>query len=251
MELMKLGKRPARYDTRTLKLSDYLVKIRSPPDEVSWVTEVPSWPMLGNDVLGDCVEAAMGHCLEQWSTYANPPGIVPSDNQVIDLYSAIAGYVPGDPSTDNGTVMLDALNYWRQTGFAGHKILAFVALNTRNLAELQAAIWLFGNAFIGIQLPVSAQGQSAWLMPDGGIYSTDGVPGSWGGHCVPVVARSPHSITVVTWGQRLKMSDNFYRAYCDEAYAILSTDWLESSGASPGSFNLDQLKADLQSITQV
>jgi hypothetical protein len=245
-----LGKKPARFDKRTLKLSDYLVKLPSPPDSVSWTAGIPSWPMMGNDTLGDCVEAAMGHMVEEWSHFAGQ-GSIPSDQAVITAYSGIGGYVPGDPSTDQGSDMLTALNYWRKTGIAGHKILAFVALNTQNLVELQTAMWLFGNAFIGIQLPLSVHYAESWSVPQHGTSTPAGAIGGWGGHCVPVVGGNPLGTTVVTWGQTMFMSRNFYKVYADEAYAVLSQDWLNRAGFSPANFNLAQLKADLQSITTV
>ena len=248
----KLGKKPAKFDVRTLQISKYMVKMPHVPINFNWFDKVPSWPMYGNDTLGDCVEAAMGHSLEQWTIYANPPGFVPSEPDVIRAYSDISGYVPNDPTTDNGTVLLDALNYWRKTGIAGgHKIAGFVAINPRHVLELESAVWLFGNVIIGLQMPLSAQGQNSWVIAPEGLTGPRR-PGSWGGHCVPVVGLQPNGTTVVTWGQTLEMSKPFFAEYSDEAYAVLSTDWLETtSQVSPENFNLAQLKADLQSITQL
>jgi hypothetical protein len=173
--------------------------------------------------------------------------ITPTDSQVLKAYEDVGGYVPGDPSTDNGCFILDALNYWRKTGLGGHKIMAYVSVDPTNLDEVRDAIWLFGNLFIGVELPLSAQSQSAWTVADGGPFG-DGSPGSWGGHAIPCVAYSDKSLTCVTWGQTLKMSYNFFRDYCDEAYAVLGPEWIGSGQISPGGFNLDQLQADLASL---
>jgi hypothetical protein len=229
-------------------MSRYRVASLTVPQEVSWVTKVENWPMMLNDTLGDCVPAAMGHMVEQWSTYAGSP-VIPTNAQVLSAYEAIGGYVPGDPSTDNGCDMLTALNYWRQTGIAGHKIFAFVQVNPLDADEIREAIYLFGNVFTGLALPISAQGEDAWTVPPGGKSSPNGSPGSWGGHCVPSVADSPQSRTVVTWGEVLKMSPNFFIDYVDELYAVLSLDWIESNGLSPSQFNLAQLQADLEIVT--
>ncbi len=75
------------------------------------------------------------------------------------------------------------------------------------------------------------------------------MPGGWGGHCIPIVAMSPKSRTVVTWGGLLKMSANFELDYVDEMYAVLSVDWIEKTGLSPSGFDLAQLQQDLQSVT--
>lgn len=248
----KLGKRPAKFDVRTLQISKYMVQLPHVPVTFNWFDKVPTWPMYGNDTVGDCVEAAMGHAIELWTIYANPPGVVPSEPAIIRAYSDISGYVPGDPTTDNGTVLLDALNYWRKTGIAGgHKIAGFVALNPKHVLELETAVWLFGNCFLGFQLPLSVQGEDRWVVAPEGLTGPR-KPGSWGGHCVPIVAMQPNGCTVISWGQTVEVSKPFIPTYADEAYAVLSTDWLETtSQVSPDNFNLIQLKADLQSITQL
>ena len=45
------------------------------------------------------------------------------------------------------------------------------------------------------------------------------------------------------------MSWNFYFAYVDEAYALLSPDLLKTDGKSPEGFDLAQLRQDLQEVT--
>jgi hypothetical protein len=249
MQLHKLGKLPPRLDHRTLKMARYRVPdaIAVPP-EVSWVTHVHNWPMMLNDELGDCVPAAAGHAIEQWTTYAGTP-FTPPDAAILKAYEDVGGYVPDDPSTDNGTDMLSMLNYWRQTGVGGHKIFAFIAVNLKNLDEVREAIYLFGNLYWGVQLPVSVQGAESWTVPEGGTASPEGAPGSWGGHCVPIVAMSPETLTCVTWGSTLKMSHRFFSDYGDEGYCCLSLDWIEKNGLSPGQFNVGQLEADLQIVT--
>jgi len=244
-----LGKKATRHDARTLRMSKYLVPQIPVPAEVSWVVEIGKWPMFLNDALGDCVLAAAGHMVQQWSHYANPPGFTPSDADVLRAYEVVGGYHPGDPNTDNGADMLTALKYWRKIGVGNHKIEAFVALDTKKPAEIMMATWLFGNAYVGLQLPNTAQTQNRWTVADGGTHTPDGAIGSWGGHCVPVMAASPKTLTCVTWGERLKMSWNFFKNYADEAYAILSPDWIErSSGLSRSNFDLATLRADLAAL---
>ncbi len=245
-----LGKKAPRHDPRTLMLARYLTApLPAPPPEVSWVVKVPNWPMMMNNSIGDCTCAAAGHMLGQWSVYANPPGFTPSDQQILAAYEHVGGYNPADPSTDQGAYMLDVLKYWRNNGIAAHKIAAFVQVDPANDVEVRQAIELFGNIYIGLALPVSAQGQQAWTVAAGGPDAGgDNEPGSWGGHCVPIMAASPHSLTCITWGQRLKMSHNFFKDYCDEAYAVLSTDWIEHTGQAPSGFNLAALQADLAAL---
>jgi len=261
-----LGKKPPRVDPRTLQFRNYLRKRRGkspgplpiPPAEISYVVKVPSWPMLLNDQIGDCVIAAMGHMIQQWTFFATGGAGMQTmtDAEALAAYAAIGGYNPNDPSTDQGCDMLTALNYWRNHGImAGgklHKIGGFVACDPRNLLEARQSIWMFGNQFTGVALPLSARGADDWTVPDGGIYSPAGQPGSWGLHCIPVMAESPLTLTCVSWPspehERLKMSHNFRGDYVDECYAILSPDWLTAQGDSIAGFNLAALHKDIAAI---
>ncbi len=55
---------------------------------------------------------------------------------------------------------------------------------------------------------------------------------------------------VVTWGTVKAMSWGFYGTYCDEAYAVLSRDFL-ANRKTPAGFDFEQLQADLAVITAV
>jgi hypothetical protein len=257
MLIHKLGKQPRREDRfhRTLQFKNYrlLEALPTPPPEISYVVKVPSWPMLLNDQLGDCVIAAMGHMVQQWTYFASGGTAMQTmtDQEALAAYEAIGGYYPPDPSTDQGCDMLTALNYWRNQGIrvAGknHKIAGFVEL-TPTLANLREAAWIFGNVFTGVALPTAVQGADDWTVPEGGIYGAAGQPGGWGGHCIPVMAESPETATCITWAERLKMSHNFFSDYCDEAYAVLSEDWLTAQGDTLTGFNLAQLRKDIAAL---
>jgi hypothetical protein len=247
---VRLGKKAARFDSRTLKMAKYLTSLPPAPPLVNWI-HGETWPMFGNDTLGDCVEAASGHMIELWQSLTAPAAPIPTQAQIISAYSGAAGYISGDPNTDQGTDMLTFLNYWRKTGVAGNRIFAYVSLKPGNLTELKQAIFLFGAAMIGVALPITAQSQpTGWTVP--GSTTGDGAPGSWGGHCIPVVgydisAPAEKRNQLVTWGEVITMSDDFYRAYCDEAYAIIDPAWFDGSIA-PNHFDMAALQADLAAL---
>jgi hypothetical protein len=67
---------------------------------------------------------------------------------------------------------------------------------------------------------------------------------------VPVVAYDAHGLTVVTWGALKRMTWGFWQAYCDEAYALLSPDFLNASGVAASGFDLAQLNADLKTVAE-
>jgi hypothetical protein len=74
------------------------------PTTSEWLANIQSAgvpPMFGNDTLGDCVEAASGHMIQQWNYCAAHP-FTPTLAQIIAAYSGATGYVPGDPLDGSG-----------------------------------------------------------------------------------------------------------------------------------------------------
>lgn len=241
-----------RQDKRTLLLEKYTSTMPAPPARNFFQERVRTWEMMGNDALGNCTCAAAGHMIEQWTAYASTE-IHPTDAQIIKAYEDVGGYVPGRPETDQGAVMLDVLNYWRQTGIAGHQIVAYVRVRIASPFQMMAAASLFGNVYLGLQLPLSAKDQFAkgqeWEVA--GVPDFDrNQPGSWGGHCVPIVGYDPKRLLCVTWGATKFMSWDFLRAYADEAYAVLTLDWIRKDNVSPSGFNINSLIANMKTVTQ-
>lgn len=248
---VKLGKAAPRIDPRTLRLAAYLPATLPPipasADYYSKAQPSGNWGMMLNDSLGDCTCAAAGHLIEAWT--GNAGGlVVPPDSAILAAYEGACGYTPADPSTDQGGVEVNVLNYWRATGIAGHKIGAYAAVDPANQAHVQAGAYLFGGLYIGVALPVSAQGQATWdVVGDG--QTGDSAPGSWGGHAVPVVGFDAGGLWIVTWGELMRVTWAFWAAYVDEAYAIISPDFLAGNGETPAGFDIAQLQADLTAVT--
>jgi hypothetical protein len=250
---LKLGKLPVRHDPRTLLFASYLTTaLPAPPASFNAATKVgSSWGMMDNDQIGDCTCAAAGHLIMEWTASTKARMVTPTDAQIVAAYSAITGYNPTTGANDNGANEIDVLNYWRQSGIAGHQISAYAALEPGNHTHVMDSVYIFGGCYIGLSLPLSAQSQTQnnqpWSVPPSGTTG-DGKPGSWGGHAVPVVAYDARSLTVVTWGALQTMTWGFWTAYCDEAYALLSPDYLTGKNVTPGGFELKQLQADLADL---
>jgi hypothetical protein len=250
---LKLGKSTARHDPRALLLASYVTPaLPAPPASFDLSMKVgSSWGMMDNDEIGDCTCAAAGHLIMEWTANSGKKMVTPTDQQIVAAYSAITGYNPKTGANDNGANEVDVLNYWRQTGIAGDKIGAYVSLEPSNHTHVMDSVYIFEGCYIGVQLPISAQAQTQnhqpWSVPPGGTTG-DGKPGSWGGHAIPVVAYDTRGVTVVTWGALQAMTWSFWEAYCDEAYAILSDDYMDGQKKAPQGFNLQQLQADLADL---
>lgn len=253
---LKFGKRPATEDQRDLKFVDYLdttvLPTTFPHPNFGNGTLYRNWLMLGNDEVGDCVIASRAHLtmLDTKVGGAHVPAPFTTASAISE-YSAVTGYDPADPSTDQGTDMRAMCAYQRSTGLADatgkrHKIGAYLALTPGNTLEMLQATWLFGGFGFGFQVPQSAVDQ---FNAGDGIWTTDGDTTIVGGHEVSVVGTMDwhQRLTLVTWAVRWEMSFEFVHAYCDEAWAWVAPEILSTAGTWRG-LNITQLNADLTAL---
>ncbi len=89
-----------------------------------------------------------------------------------------------------------------------------------------------------------------WVVPPQGPVG-DAAPNPDNGHCIPAVAYDQRNVYVVTWGAIKSMSWQFYNAYADESYTIISTDFLTGKKKAPSGFDMAQLTKDLAEIAHV
>ncbi|MGC8524369.1 MAG: hypothetical protein ACP5M5_08785 [Acidibrevibacterium sp.] len=168
------------------------------------------------------------------------------DAQVLAAYSAVSGYVPGDEATDRGALCAVVLRYWATSGMAtpdgGPDTLTGAAgVDPHDLEAVRRALATFGNLYTGIALPLSAQSEDIWT-------ETVDAPGSWGGHCVPLVGYNPIGPICVTWGALKQITWAWWETYAEEAYALLSPDWLRATGTDPAGVDWAQLEQAMRGL---
>lgn len=249
---LKLGKKPFVPDDRDLKLATYLKTNVLPKHPASFGHEtlIPTtqWGMLGNDRAGDCVFAGGGHETMMWNKEAGVDTVFSTTNTLAD-YSAVTGYNPRDPSTDQGTITRDALSYRQKTGLLDakgkrHKIAVYAAIDPKDWTTMMTALYLFGAVGIGIEFPESAMSQfnagKSWTVVKGSKIE--------GGHYIPLVGHRT-STKLVTWGKCISATQAFIQTYCDEAWACISEEAL-IQGRSLEGFDDKALIADLKSVTK-
>lgn len=249
---LKLGRKPTRRDDRTLELAKY-INVGALPEIPATLAlpAVASWPMYGNDQLGDCTIAAAGHMIQAWGEDVGAP-TTPPDEWIATAYwetgtPPAASGTAGSPE-DDGRDEIGVLNYWREPGIGADRIGAYASVDPADEAMVRAAMYLFGGVYTGIALPATAQGQAEWAVVGDG-QSGESAPGSWGGHAVPYEAYDADGIELVTWGGTLKATWGFHAAYTEEVYAIISPDALNTAGSTWAGFDLEQLTADLALVT--
>ncbi|MDE2102623.1 MAG: hypothetical protein KGL39_35585 [Patescibacteria group bacterium] len=253
----KLGCRPPRPErqARLLRLRNYLNSslLPAPPPSTNHRAGIV-WPMMANDTTGDCTIACVGHMIQEWTTL-NGVSLVLTDQQVLATYSALTGYDPrqtqpdGSNPTDKGAVITDVLDAWRQSGIQGNQLGAYVSLGVTNHADVIEAVYLFGSIDCGVNLPAAWQGADVWDAPSRWHLFHRWAPGSWGGHCVPIVDYDAQYLYAVSWGQVVPVSYAAWDMYFSEAYALLDMAWFNGQKVAPNGFDLEALTADLQAVT--
>ena len=271
--LMKLGKHPPKIDPRTLQLAKYMRAIPPAPVTCDWTSGITSWGMCLNgpntfgppvpaEGLGDCTIAACTHASTGLRAAAGYGTSIYPDWLTLRYYVIFDGYVYGNPNTDQGGICLQVLNRWRARGYGyrpwkkvwrrsepGADVLtAYAAVNPANQVEVMNCVSLFGGAYIGLMLPATAMNQNLWAVVGDGSTGPS-APGTWGGHCVWVVGYTQQYVKVVTWGQIMMMTWGFWKAYVDEAYALVSPDFLGVNKLDPSGFDMPTLLSDLQQVT--
>lgn len=241
---------------RRLKLRHFLVPGLLPSilPVADWVSLVDEWPMYGNDNWGDCVFAMIGHSIEAATRYGQGTTVELADQIILDAYSAVTGFDPnaGDPGsnpTDQGTVIQDALNYWRKEGIGGHKILGFAQVDHENPDEVRQAVRLFGHLQLGINFPNTAMDQfnagEPWDVVKGARDE--------GGHAINLGYYTDQSGKLrwkpVTWAKLQEMTDGFFKKYVEEAWVVITPEWLDAAGNNPEGINLSALGEAFTQLT--
>ena len=144
-KLYKLGrKRPVARCPR-FKLSNYLTRALPPPpatmDYSPNAMQALNQIYL-NDQLGDCVIAGMAHVVGVLTGNNGGAPFVYNQDQIVALYSAIGGYVPGNPNTDRGCDEQTALNYWQHNGApsGSNQIAGWISVNGSDPTEYRTAL---------------------------------------------------------------------------------------------------------------
>lgn len=246
----RLGRLPEDRSKPRLTLTPHLTA-PPPPPSADWYSHVRAWGVLGNQDWGDCVFAGNGHIIEQQTALGEGTEITITDAQALAEYSRVTGFnpaagPPGSNPTDQGALIQDGLADLRKNGLAGQKIAAFARVNEADETELKTALAELGAVSLGVNLPQSAMdqfdaGQPWTVIPDDG--------GILGGHCIIAAGYDQQHVYIVSWGRVVPVAWDWLRAYCEEAWAVVSAMWAGRGGKDPEGVDLRGLGAQFAALT--
>jgi hypothetical protein len=228
-------------------------------------SKVSTWPMYGNDTVGDCTCAGVAHAVAQWTAFSGkvPGGAMFTNEVIVDtLYSAVSGYNPQTGANDNGAALYQVCNYMMDTGIkdtAGnlHKIEGYVDIASFNdLGYLKEVLNCFGTVYLGVAVSDQDEenfenGQPFSLPSNGQQVGPDGID-----HCV-VMGLSAFAVpgvvddeTIITWGAEERINVAWAWTNIGEAIAVITSDWMEANGDSPIGQSVAEILAELKSIRE-
>lgn len=242
---MKLGRIKPTH--AKLKLVKYIgCNLPAAPDAADWTVAMQGQPigMMGNDTLGDCTVAAMGHAVQ--IVTSNTTGLItPTDTEIIQMYED-SGYDPNDPSTDQGWLEVPCMQDMCTKGLSGVKMDAFADVDQANHEAIKQAVYLFGGCYIGITITQADMDD----FNAGNPWANTSMDNPLGGHAIFIVGYNAMGVCVATWGQWQTATWSWMATHCDEAHACLFFDWVKAQGTdtSPDGFDLQQLTDDLKAL---
>jgi hypothetical protein len=239
---MKFGRRPRAHDPRVPKMSLVRKGALPPyPQSIDYATGMAAnlGAML-NDTLGCCVESAAGHAIQVWSFNTQGAMVTPPDSAIGQFYELAGGYVPGNASTDQGTIMQVALADWLKNPVAGNELAAFVEVTPLSVENVKSTIYECGLIYVGFNVPAYMP------MASGSVWDVNPTADNTiiGGHCVAVVGYDANgNMIVISWGVIFMMTPAFFAQFVDEVYALANPDWIKQTGQTPAGLSLPQLES--------
>jgi len=207
-----------------------------------------------NDTLGDCVIACLGHMIGVFTANSGQPAFIFTPAQIEALYSAIGGYVPGNPATDNGCDIQTMLRYAKSNGApnGSNQIAGSLALGTDPMVY-KSALYLFENLIFGVELPDMWVNQ---LMPngDGFNWPLAGPADPENGHCFLGVGYDELGVKIDTWDMIGNVTQPAIKKYVGHSeggqlFTAISQETLNRAiGKAPNGLNWTQLVADFNAL---
>ena len=217
----KLGRRPPTTKP-SLLFSDIWKATPSHPLTIDYLSDIGDWQMLGNDQYGDCVAVAWANSRRFITNQLGAKEVYPSLANVLTLYKT---QNPNFPKEDNGMVIQDMLDYIRKNGDPlGNKPVAFAEVDTSDLEEVKAALYIFGSLILGMDVSYANLDN----FDNGEVWKYYRNSPIAGGHAVLAAGyfgQTSNDVEFVTWAEETSMSDMFWQKqvnnYSGEAWVVI------------------------------
>jgi hypothetical protein len=228
------------------------------PLSEDYLAKLAGWQLLGNDVAGDCNAVTWAN-MRRLITAMLSTETYPDQDQVWQFYRTQnpqfdpqgSAQTDGPGSgADQGMDIQTGLEYLHGTGGPdGVKVVAFAKVDHTNLAEVQAALAIFGGVWLGITVLDANQTEFSQGKP----WTKVSHAKIDGGHAILAGGYTP-DVRFITWGQETEFAPSFWSGSVHgtplvaEAWVAIWPEHLGNTEFQQG-VDLPQLKADYQALT--
>jgi hypothetical protein len=229
------------------------------PQDENYLATLTDWQMLGNDVAGDCNAVTWANTrrlvtatlsTEYYPTQAQVWQFYQTQNPNFDPNGTAATNGPGS-SADQGMDIQTGLEYLQSTGGPdGVKAVAFAKVDHTQLAEVKAALAIFGALWLGINVLDANQQEfsagKAWTDVSGSPIE--------GGHAILGGGYTTDDVRFITWAKETEFAKSFWdgvvqgNPLVEESWVAIWPEHLGTKEFEQG-INLSQLAADYLALT--
>jgi hypothetical protein len=229
-----------------------------PPSE-DYLAKLTGWQMLGNDAVGDCNSVTWANTrrlvtatltTEYYPTQAQVWEFYQTQNPNFDPNGTKDTNGPGS-SADQGMDIQTGLEYLHSTGGPdGVKAVAFAKVDHTQIAQVKAALAIFGGLWLGINVLAANQQEFA----DGKAWTDVRGSAVEGGHAILGGGYTPEDIKFITWAQETEFAGSFWNGVVqgsplvEEAWIAIWPEHLGTTGFEQG-IDQSQLAADYLGLT--
>jgi hypothetical protein len=192
-----------------------------------------TFPMYGNDRLGDCMYAAAAH---GDNTFTGNTGAESTfDEATLERdYERLSG---GDNGLDEGTL----IEGWKAgiAGLSAANILDTLDIDTTDPATMRAAIYLFGGVLFMLDVP------DPWCnTADGEFWDVPATADQNNGHGTFINGvDASGNYHLLTWGGYRKLTPAGLQACDPSGFVVFSLRWFNAQGYAPNGLHYTQLAA--------
>lgn len=257
----KYGRRPPK-NAPALRLGSFLRRgadgVPAHPDEEDYLADLADWQMLGNDAVGDCNAVTWANMrrlvtahlsTEYYPTQAQVFEFYQTQNPDFDPTGSQQTNGPGS-NADQGMVIQTGLEYLHATGGPdGVKAVAFAKVDHTQMAEVKAALAIFGGLWLGINVLEANQHEFANGKPWTDVIGSP----IEGGHAILGGGYSS-DVKFITWAKETEFAESFWNGVVqgnplvEEAWVAIWPEHLGTRGFAQG-VDQNQLAADYQALT--
>lgn len=231
-----LGRRSAK-NAPALRLSAFLTEAPVHPDRADHLTGIASWGLWGNDRFGTCGPVSFYNYLKMITYFLTGVEAQPTIEDVYRLYTLCnPDFDPETGTGDGGVDMQTMLELAKSRDVLGNgKMVAFARVDLTSPDEVRAAISIFGGVLLGVTLDTAQDGQT-----DSGLWDYVRRSPVWGGHAVLAgmydsdIEDHHSDIEVITWAQRIGMTNTFEVHQIDEAWVVILKEHIDHPGFQKG-----------------